>query len=396
MKIKFPKEDARHTQLLNKANALIESGPSDGETIKEAYSLIEECAKNNSPRGNFCKALTLYFFDEDGDRKTEIIGALDRAIKLKYPFATDLKADYLANIGEEKELWSVLRSAKGGYACPLYEGRFLAGDYDFKPVSVNYKKAAQKFAEAAETCLEYDGVKNVYKDEFNDFSVRLGVNDFFRTQAGAANFHLMCVYGKWDFKENKQAYITAYRAVQNTGSPLNKYFAAGQYAEDCMRNVMGMHSLKTVNSLLNVVNERYKALDGGLQERWKEDYDGLWELYDEFYEYEQERLAAIGNIEVYGSPDFAKVNSISFSEVLHTVGEAVGRWADTPSSSPSRENYGTVTIDGREYTIDSDGYFRDSAGLRTGLRMNLSTKFVYDMNDNQIGHFDGFGYFYKD
>ena len=141
-----------------------------------------------------------------------------------------------------------------------------------------------------------------------------------------------------------------------------------------------------MNAVLTTVNDAYAELDEEQQENSREGYDAVWEQYDEFYDYEMERLEALGNMEVYTSPDYAKQDSL-----LSDFVDAVQHWANTPKPKTTF----TVTVDNNEYQLNDLGEMVDEYGQRNGLRVDTTSKRVYNSKNDAVGYFDSFGYFHK-
>ena len=385
----MPKEKPLHVQLLNEARSLI----SDGDVLK-AYDLVCKCANEKSPRGNFFKACMLYLAEtESGANKDEVLASLSIAEKAKYPFAELVKVDYLFSLGDTDALYKVVRSVKGSVPSALYyDGGFYAGYVETTlKCKRNLSKACVCFEKSAETYLEYHNEIAKDSDWLLDMLACIGNDRYFAEQAGYAYQMLMTAYADIDDKANKQKYVTAYSNSQRYGNAVVRYQTAAAYASDCMNNVMGMYSLKTVNAQMNIVNVKYEALDEEKRSALKEHFDALWSDYDDFYEFEKKRLEALGDMDVYTSEDYGKQKSLSLGQVASAIGDGIMRWANTPQEKTEF----SVTIDNKSYKLNSLGEMVDEYGQKNGLRVDTTSKIVYNSRSDAVGYFDGFGYFHN-
>lgn len=392
-KLKFPKEKEEILKRLEEAKRLISASPNDAQVLLEAFNIISDCAEKGSPRGWFLKACFLYVDEpNNGDYGSEIISALDKAAKGKYPLACGVKADYLFACGEMGLLYDLIRKCREDNPQVLYaEGGIVAGYCDVpKGVKQNLAKACECFEKSARLYAEYESAARQGKTELTDITVTFRNPYYFSEQAGYAYQMLMFVYADMNIKANVSKYIAAYENAQKYGNTVVRYKTAAARASDSMNNVMGMHSLKTVNAVLNTAKAAYSALDEEQRERLKEHYDALWNEYDEFYDYEMQRLEALGNMEVYTSPDYAKQDSL-VSDLASAVSQSVQNWANTPT--PKTEY--TVTVDNKTFKLNDRGEMIDEYGQRNGLRVDTTSKRVYNEKSDAVGYFDSFGYFHK-
>lgn len=388
LKLKFPKEKPEIAQTLEDAKKLITGAPRDMQTLSKAYKMISDCAETGSPRANFLKACFLYSDEPNtGDYQDDILAALEIAEKGQYPLASGLKTDYLLTFNEPEALQRAIRKEKDSPQALYCMGGFLSG-YCAAPEGVkqNPVKACEYFEKAAWLYLEYDNAVRQGCKELTDITVCFQTPYYFSLQAGFAFQMLMFVYSDLDVKANVQKYIAAYANAQKYGNASVRYKTAAVRATDCINNVMGMHSLKTVNAVLNTAKAAFAELDEAQQENSREGYDAMWEQYDEFYDYEMERLEALGNMEVTTSPDYAKQDSL-----LSDFVDAVQHWANTPTP---KTKY-TVTVDNKEYQLNDLGEMVDEYGQRNGLRVDTTSKRVYDSKNDAVGYFDSFGCFHK-
>ena len=388
-KFRFPKEKPEITQKLEEAKKLIEQSADDAQTFLQAYNTISECAEQGSARADFIRACLLYADEpESGQYRDEIIPLLDAAEKGKYPLAAGIKIDYLSALDEPALLYDAVRKNKGDSPQALYyEAGFLAGLCEApKDIKKNLAKAAECFERSAQMYLEYE---RAYRDgcrELSDIITCYRNPEFYTSQAAYAYQMLMYVYAEMDVKANVPKYVAAYENAQKYGNFVVIYKTAASRATDCMNNVMGMHSLKTVNSVLKTAKAAYAQLDKAQRDRLEENYDALWELYDEFYEYEMQRLEALGNVEIYTSPDYARQDSL-----VTDLANAVQQWAETPSK---KTEY-TVTVDNKVYKLNDLGEMVDEYGQRNGLHVDVTSKRVYNAQNDAIGFFDSFGQYHK-
>ncbi len=388
-KPKFPKEDPDIERWIEEAESLIRRSRDDGDALIRAFGIVSECADGGSPRALFIEACLLYG-DENktGEYKDEILAALGKAEKAKYPLAGGMKIDYVSAYADPDELYEVIRKTKGESPQSLYcMGGFFAGIDAPRGIKKNYDKAAEYFERSAEAYLQYD---KAYRDgcrELADIALCYGNPDFFTSQAAYAYQMLMYVYSVIDSKANLRKYTDAYEKAQFYGNATVAYKTAASYATDCMDNVMGMHSLKTVNSLLDTAKKAWERLNDAQRERLNENYDSLWEKYDEFYEYEMRRLQEIGNMEIHTSADYAKQDSL-----LSDFASAVKRWSENRGGC---ETEYSVTIDGKKYGLNEFGEIVDEYGQGNGLRVDTTSRKVYDTKNDAVGFFDSFGEFHK-
>lgn len=391
--MRFPKEKPEHIRLLNEANSLLAKSGGDADKLREAYDMVCKCADEKSPRGNFFKACILYVDEaQTGDYEAEIKSALSFACKAKYPLADTVMVDYLFSLGNMDVLYKYLNSVKGNSpSASYYEGGFLAGYVETSQrCKKNLSKACACFEKSADTYIDFDCEYRNGCVELSDILVSVGNERYFLEQAGFAYQMLMMAYGDIDDKANKQSYITAYNNAQCYGNAAIKYKTVSLYANDCMNNIMGMYSLKTVNSLMNLANAKFEALSPESQENLQEQYDTLWKDYDDFYEYEMQRLEALGNMDIVTSVDYGKQQSLSVSQVASVIGDGLMRWANTPQE---KTEY-TITYDNKQYKLNSLGEMVDDYGQRNGLRVDTISKIVYNSKNDAVGFFDGFGYFH--
>lgn len=387
-KLRFPKEKPENTQKIEEAKKLILQSPDDAQIVLQAYNIISECAEAGSPRAAFFKACILYADEpEPGEYKDDILPLLNAAEKAKYPLAPGIKTDYISALDDPGLLYSVIRKSKFESPQSLYcEAGFFAGLEEFKGVKKNLLKAAECFEKSAQTYLEYERAYRGGCNELSDIIVCYRNPEFFTSQAAYAYQMLMYVYAEINVKANVPKYISAYENAQKYGNFVVIYKTAATRATDCMNNVMGMHSLKTVNAVLKTANEAYSRLNESQKQRLEENYNALWELYDEFYEYETERLKAVGNTEVYTTSDYARQDSL-FSDFAN----AVQHWSSTQQA---KTEY-TVTVDNKKYKLNDLGEMVDEYGQRTGLRVDVTSKRVYNSSNDAVGFFDSFGEFHK-
>lgn len=388
-KLKFPKEKPGIAQKLNEARKLIESSREDAQTLLNAYRVISECAEAGSPRAAFMQACFLYVDEtEAGNHREDILPLLEAAEKKKYPLAGDFRIDYLLRLNEPELLFAAVRKAKVGSPQALYcEGGYLSGYLGApKGGKTNPVKACECFEKSARLFLEREEACRRGSNELADLTVMFRNPYYFSVQAGYSYQMEMFVCSDLDRKENLQRYKIAYENAQKYGNPLVKYKTAAVRVTDCMNNVMGMHSLKTVNALLGTVKTAFAALDDDERESLKENYDSLWKQYDEFYDDEIERLRELGKIEVYTSADYARQDSL-----ISDFASAVQRWSE---SRPQKTEY-TVTVDNKAYKLNDLGEMVDEYGQSNGLRVDVTSKKVYDSHSDAVGYFDSFGEFHK-
>ncbi|MDE6274161.1 MAG: hypothetical protein K2L87_03830 [Clostridiales bacterium] len=388
-KFRFPKERPEITQKLEEAKKLIAQSPDDIQTVLQVYNMISECAEAGSPRGCFLKACFLYADEaQSGDHKDEILPLLDAAIKEKYPLAYGMKVDYLLAFEDSDLLYNAIRKCKIETPQALYyEGGFWARLCDPpKGLKKNLSKAIACFERSAQLYLEYDRAYRAGCTELSDIIVCFRNPDFFTSQAAYAYQMLMYVYADMDAKENVPRYIAAYDNAQRYGNLIVQYKTASTRATDCMNNVLGMHSLKTVNAVLKTAKAAYAQLDEAQQERLQENYDELWALYDEFYDYEMQRLEEIGNMEVYTSPDYARQDSL-----LSDFANAVQQWSETRQAATEY----TVKVGNKTYRLNEHGEMVDEYGQGNGLHVDTTSRKVYDSKNDAVGFFDSFGEFHK-
>lgn len=374
-----------HAETLDRAMSSISD---ERENIAKAFKTVSACAEEGSPRANYIKACLLYLDEsEQGANRGEVFGALDRAIKGKYPLAWGLKALYTMAI-EPDSVASLARAAQFDVPEILYCKGCLFADYFNGAKKVDRKKAAKLLSESARLFLEYGEAYRRGDKELADIVICTGNENFYSERAAVAFRMLMGVYSDMNDKLFKSAYLSAYREAQRYGSAGSKFLATYDHACDCMNNVMGMHSLTTVNSLMERASEQYEAAgDCDLEEN----YTALREKYDEFYEFEKQRLEALGEVAVYTSEGYGRESSLSVSQFASAVGKRMREWANTPSEEPTY----TVTVDNEEYTLNSRGEMIDKYGRPNGLKVDTVNNRVYDEHNDQIGYFDSFGQFHK-
>lgn len=388
-KLRFPKEKPEITQTLDRAVGLIKTAAGQKQPLLDAYALFAECAAKGSARGAFLQACFLYVDEvEAGDHREEALPLFEAAERKKYPLASGMKADYLSSLGETEALYALVRKAKGDSPQALYyEGAFLSGYLDPpKGVKKDLARACTLFEKSARAYLECEeGVRRGVR-ELADVATVFQNPYCFSAQAGYAYQLEMFVYSDLNVKANLQLYLAAYDNAMKYGNPTVKYKTAAVRVTDCMNNVMGMHSLKTVNALLGTVKKTYAALDDDVRENLKEHYDAVWEEYDEFYEYETERLKELGKIDVYTSADYARQDSL-----LTDFAQAVQTWS---ANRPPKTEY-SVKVGNKEYKVNDLGEMVDEYGQSNGLRVDVTSKKVYDSHSNAVGFFDSFGEFHK-
>lgn len=388
-KLRFPKEKPEVTQKLEGALKLLGQADVDAQTFLQAYNVISECADAGSARADFIRASLLYADEpEEGQYREDILSLLSTAEKGKYPLAAGLKIDYLSSIDENGLLYDAIRKNKGDAPSALYhEGGLWAGLWDApKGQKINYAKAADCFERSAREYLEYDRAYRAGCRELSDVAICNRDPDYFTSQAAYAYQMLLYVYVVAGAKENVPKYVAAYENAQRYGNAVVRYKTAATRASDCMDNVLGMHSLKTVNSVLKTAKEAYAQLEKARRDELEENYQALWEQYDEFYENEIERLEAIGSMEVYTSADYARQDSL-----LSDLANAAQHWAAT---QPSKTEY-TVKVGNQSYRVNELGEMVDEYGQRNGLRVDVTSKRVYDERNDAVGFFDSFGEFHK-
>ena len=387
-KLRFPKEKPEITQQIEDAEKLLEQSPDDAQAVMQAYKSIVACAEQGSPRAKFIEASFLYLDEpEAGEYKYDILAALDAAEKAKYPLAGGMKIEYISTLDNPELLYKTIRQTKGESPQSLYyEAGFFAGIDAPAGVKENLAKAAEYFERSARMYLEYDRIYRAGCRELSDIAICYRNPDYFTEQAAYAYQMLLYVYAEMDVKANVQKYVEAYEKAQQYGNFVVIYKTAATRATDCMHNVMGMHSLKTVNAVLKTAKEAYAQLTEAQRDRLKNNYESLWAQYDTFYDSEMQRLEALGNMEVYTSPDYARQDSL-----MSDFANAVRQWSET---RPEKESY-TVTIGNDTFTLNDLGEMVDRYGQSNGLRVDTTSKKVYDSRNNAVGFFDSFGEYHK-
>lgn len=387
-KLNFPKEQPSHTATINRARTLISEG--SRESLLEAFDLISECAGEGSPRANYIKACLLFLDEtEPGSYRENVLSALDRAIKGKYPLAWGLKASYMIAVDQDS-LSLLVRTAQFETPEILYCEGCLFAEYFNGSKKVDRKKAIRLLNESTRLFLEYGEEYRRGNSELADIVICTGNENYYSERAAIAFRVMMGVYSDMDDKLNKSAYLSAYREAQKYGNAEVKFLTTCDYAYDCMDNVMGMHSLTAVNALMERASAQY-AEAGGEEAGFEENYTALRDKYDEFYELEKRRLEALGEVAVYTTEGYGKESSLSVSRFASAVGSRLRQWANTPDEKPTY----TVTMDNEEYTLDSRGEMIDRFGRPNGLKVDTANMRVYDEHNNLIGYFDSLGYFQK-
>jgi len=135
------------------------------------------------------------------------------------------------------------------------------------------------------------------------------------------------------------------------------------------------------------MEDAYQQLSDGLKEANKEDYDTLWDNYNEYYESEMQRLASL-NLDVTSDLE-ALFPGRTITNFVSDLAAGVQRWADTPSGSTET----TYEIDGVKYRKgDNLGYLYDENGVRTSYRVDDVDR-LYGESDRELGHFSTDGIF---
>ena len=190
---------------------------------------------------------------------------------------------------------------------------------------------------------------------------------------------------------NRTLYREAYNKANEYAVDTLFIYGVNRFnADTLMDDVMGLSDLKSVNKSMRIMEEAYGKLADALKECNRDDYDAVWEKYDEYYESERQRLASL-NLEV--TSDLTELfPGRGIGSFVSDLAQGVQRWADTPSSSYSETYY---EIDGVKYKKgDNLGYLYDENGVRSDYRVDDVDR-VYGSSGTELGHFSTDGIFMK-
>ncbi len=388
-KIKFPKVSGENKKLLENALSLYKSGE-----YAECYEIVSSLAKLDVPRACYCKALLdVNPRIPNGEGDEAFISGMKKAASLKYPLAYGALAIYYYESDMYTHLVELCAANKKVVEPRLYAILFSLYDgfYTEGEKYANEKRAKKTAAEAEAIYANAFRAANNGAAEWEENDLYVGARLSLTQTYALLNRFLMISYKFSGVYSNRTLYREAYNKANDYAVDTLFIYGVNRFnADTLMDDVMGLSDLKSVNKSMRIMEEAYGKLTDALKECNRDDYDAVWEKYDEYYESERQRLASL-NLEV--TSDLTELfPGRGIGSFVSDLAQGVQRWADTPSSSSSESYY---EIDGVKYKKgDNLGYLYDENGVRSDYRVDDVDR-VYGSSDTELGHFSTDGIFMK-
>ncbi len=376
------------------ANKILDEALCDykASRFEESYKKVCEACELGSARAYFCKALLIYndSIAPGSEPDFNILkGLAKKAVDGGYTLAYGFYAYILHALGELDELCAFL-SAKSKVRDGLYlsfKASYYFGLYT-DDVMGSKKDTLLAIEEAIENLralsVSVEGGKNAENEErslynpYTKFSIRYCYSH--------AHYVLFTIYYCEDDWSTRRAFMTSFDEIMKyMPLPKEKYNAASQYVKAILENTLGMSDFNEANRAMGILNECFNALSENDRSAVSEEYNELYDKYDEFYD--GESLSRQSRDITY-SDGYADKNDISIRSVAAAISEGAARWANTPSG----ETKTVYTINGRQYTRGEFGYLYDESNMRSDYKVDDYSR-LYNENDTELGYFNNDGLF---
>lgn len=383
----MPKVSGEKQKLFSEALRLYKNGE-----YGQCYGIISSMAADGIPRACYCKALLdVNPKMPDAEGEEAFVLGMKKAASLKYPLAYGALAIYYYESDMYDELIELCAANK-----KTVEPRFLAilfslydGFYTEGEKYHNEKLSAKTLIQAE--AIYQSAFKSVKSGsaEWEENDLYAGIKLSLSQTYALLNRFAMISYKFAGVYSNRNLYRDAYNKVcEYAIDPLFVYGVNRFNAKTLMDDVMGLSDLKSVNKSMRIMEEAYQRLDDDTKEINREDYEQLWENYNEYYYSEMQRLASL-NLQT--TSDLEELfPGRTISNFISDLATGVKRWADTPSGTAGEECY---EINGVKYKKgDNLGYLYDESGVRSSYRVDDVDR-LYSESDKEIGHFSTDGIF---
>ncbi len=384
----MPKVSGEKQKLFSDAIRCYKSGEYD-----QCYNIIRSMADDNIPRAYYCKALLdVNPKISNGEGEEAFIAGMKKAASLKYPLAYGALAIYYYESDMYNELIEFCvankKAVEPRFATilfSLYDGFYSEGEKYH-----NEKLSAKMFVQAEAIYQSAFKSAKSGAPEWEENDLYAGVKLSLPQTYALLNRFLMISYKFANIYSNRNLYRAAYNKVCEYAIDTLFIYGVNRFnAQTLMDDVMGLSDLKSVNKSMRIMEEAYQQLNDATKEVNNEDYCQLWENYNEYYESEMQRLASL-NLQTTSDLE-ALFPGRTISNFVSDLATGVKRWADTPSSNTTEENY--YEINGVKYKRgDNLGYLYDENGVRSNYRVD-DVERLYGESDKEIGYFSTDGIF---
>lgn len=371
-------------------NKLLDEALCDYKALRfdNCYQKVCEAVEAGSPRALFCKALLLYN-DNISPNSTPDFDILENLAKTAmeggYALAYGFYAFVLYASQQNDKLCAFLEKnhkVKDGVYLS-YKASYWFGLYT-DDEKANIKTTISALNESISLITEQKNKLDTGKNtEFEECAYYNPYGKFSLNYSYAhAYFLLMTAYYCEDNWDNRSSFMKAFEKVLEHMPLINEKFRATvQYMNAILYNQLGMSDFSEANRVMKILNECYDALDEEEKAAYAEQYDEIYDKYDEFY---NSQIENIEGRDVTYSDGYADKNDISFSGVI----SAINDWSNT-TTKPTETVY---SIDGKNYYRGEFGYLYDENGFKSNYRVDDVSK-LYDENDNELGYFNMHGLF---
>ena len=356
----------------------------------DCYAKVLEAAGLGSARAYFCKALLIYNDNVSSEQiDTEVLmsltkKAVDGGYDLAYGFYAFLlqasgDIDGLCKFCAEKNKVKdgVYLSFKASYYFGLYTDEEQADKKTIMTVAKAAIEALKVLDDQVKSEKNIQALEFAYYNPYNKFKLNYTY--------GHAYYVLMTIlYCENDWNTRREFIDSFEKVIAYMPITDEKFRASSLYLKAILDNYLGMSDFKEANRAAGILTNCFDAFSEEEMAKHREEYNELFDAYEEFYDAEVEKR---NNRDVVFSDGYADKNDLSLKNIASAIASGVQKWSSSSSNSTT-----VYTIGGTEYTRGEMGYLYDESGFRSEYRVDDYAR-LYDENENELGYFNTNGNF---